>query len=317
MSEQEFTRPVLSAGRLESTSLAWRSRWLGAAWGLSLALGGAACGDQQVVVGVLAPGRPRFTAPERVATLNDDVARDEDPTLTGDLLEIHFMSERGANRDIWTSRRADVGSPWEAPTVELEERLNSADNEDTPAVSNDGLRIWFFRGSEQQTGIWMAERASRDDPWGDPSYVEALNPGHDDGVQAMNAHVDLPELRAVLGLNGPGTQGWDLAIASRESPEDGWGPFVPIDELNDAGDQLAPFLFDEGRQILFRSGDDLFWARRPGTDAPFEEPEALEEINFPDSRENDPYLSPDGSVLFFSSEQSGGTDIYEARRIAP
>ncbi|XXX82730.1 hypothetical protein WMF30_18380 [Sorangium sp. So ce134] len=282
-----------------------------------VALGGAACGDQRVVVGVLAPERPRFTAPEKVAALNDDVARDEDPTLTGDLLEIHFMSERGASQDIWVSRRPDLGSPWDTPTLELEETLNTPNSEDTPAISNDGLRIWFFRESEEQTGIWMSERASRSDPWGDPFYVDALNPGREDGAQAMNVHVDLPELRAVVGLNGPETQGWDLAIASRESPEDDWGPFAPISELNGEGDQLAPFLFDEGRQILFRSGDDLFWARRPGTNDAFEAPEALDELNDPEARENDPYLSPDGSILFFSSERSGGTDIYEARRIAP
>ncbi|WP_437839869.1 hypothetical protein [Sorangium sp. So ce1153] len=269
------------------------------------------------MIGAFVPERPRFTAPEKVAALNDDGARDEDPTLTGDLLEIHFMSERGGSQDIWVSRRADLGSPWEAPTVELLEKLNSADNEDTPAISNDGLRLWFFRGGEQQAGIWMSERPSRGDPWRDPFFVEALNPGHEDGTQAMNAHVDLPELRAVVGLNGPGTQGWDLAIASRESPEEAWGEFVPLAELNDAGDQLAPFLFDDGRQLFFRSGDDLFWARRQGPNDAFEAPEALEELNSPDARENDPYLSPDGSVVFFSSERSGGTDIYEARRIAP
>ncbi|WP_437759327.1 hypothetical protein [Sorangium sp. So ce1389] len=269
------------------------------------------------MIGAFVPERPRFAAPEKVAALNDDVARDEDPTLTGDLLEIHFMSERGGSQDIWASRRADPGSPWETPTVELLEKLNSAENEDTPAISNDGLRLWFFRGGEQQTGIWMSERASRGDPWGAPLFVEALNPGHEDGTQAMNAHVDLPELRAVVGLNGPETQGWDLAIASRDSPEDAWGEFVPLAELNDAGDQLAPFLFDDGRQLFYRSGDDLFWARRPGPNDAFEAPEALEELNSPDARENDPYLSPDGSVVFFSSERSGGTDIYEARRIAP
>ncbi|WP_104977755.1 TolB family protein [Sorangium cellulosum] len=293
-------------------------------WGLALALGGAACEDQQVIIGTLAPEppvyapeRPRFSAPEKVGALSDDVARDEDPTLTGDLLEIHFMSERGGSQDIWISRRADLDAPWEPPSVEVAAELNTDVNEDTPAISNDGLRLWFFRNSDPQAGIWMSERASRDDPWGAPVYVDALNPGHDGGTQAMNAHVDLPELRAVVGLNGPETQGWDLAIASRDSPDDPWGEFVPIAELNDEGEQLAPFLFDDGRQLLFRSGDDLFWARRQTTDEPFEAPEPLEELNAPDARENDPYLSPDGSVVFFSSERSGGSDIYEARRVAP
>lgn len=110
-SEPRFARPTPSAGLLEWTSPAWRSRWLRASWGLALAFGGVACEDQQVVIGVFAPERPRFAAPQKVASLNDDTARDEDPTLTGDLLEIHFMSERGASQHIWISRRADLGSP--------------------------------------------------------------------------------------------------------------------------------------------------------------------------------------------------------------
>ncbi|WP_437813737.1 hypothetical protein [Sorangium sp. So ce1078] len=313
MPDRGFARPVPSAGVLRWTPPAWRSRWPRAAWGLALALVGAACADQHVVIGVLAPPeRPRFAAPGDIASLNDGVARDEDPTLTGDLLEIHFMSQRGGGGDIWMSRRADLDSAWETPT--LEEELQSDTNEDTPSISDDGLRIWFFSGREQKTGIWMSERASRDAPWGAPSYVDALNP---EGVQVLSPHVDLPELRVVVGLNGPETEGWDLAIASRETPEDDWGPFVPIDELNGPGDQLSPFLFDDGRQLLFRSGDDLFWARRGSTNDTFEGAEPLEEVNDPGARELDPHLSPDGSVLFFASRRSGGTDIFEARRSAP
>ncbi|AUX44321.1 uncharacterized protein SOCE26_057850 [Sorangium cellulosum] len=265
------------------------------------------------MIGVVAPpARPQFAAPETVAGLNDGAARDEDPTLTGDLLEIHFMSRRGESGDIWMSRRADLGSPWEAPTVV--EELQSDTNEDTPSISDDGLRMWFFSGREQRTGIWRSERASRDAPWGAPSYVDALNP---EGVEVLSPHVDLPELRVVVGLKGPETDGWDLAIASRESPEDDWGAFVPIAELNGPGDQLSPFLFDDGRQILFRSGDDLFWARRRGADGAFDEVAPLDEVNDPDARELDPHLSPDGSILFFASQRSGGTDIFEARRNAP
>ncbi|KYF81278.1 hypothetical protein BE17_33590 [Sorangium cellulosum] len=52
----------------------------------------------------------------------------------------------------------------------------------------------------------MSERANRGDPWRAPFFVEALDPGHEDGPQAMSAHVDLPELRAVVGLNGPETE---------------------------------------------------------------------------------------------------------------
>ncbi|CAN91642.1 MULTISPECIES: PD40 domain-containing protein [Sorangium] len=88
-----------------------------------------------------------------------------------------------------------------------------------------------------------------------------------------------------------------------------------------AGDGARSSVFDEGRQILLRSsregGGDLFWARRPSTDAAFEEAESLDEpLNLPAERDTDPHLSPDGAVLFFASTRSGVADIYEARRVA-
>ncbi|WP_437898585.1 hypothetical protein [Sorangium sp. So ce124] len=303
-----------------------RSRGITVACGLWLALGGAGCEDQRFVIGVLAPGqgggggaagapeRPRFDAPSAVTELNSD-SREEDPTLTGDLLEIYFMSDRGGSRDIWASRRAAPGSPWEAPRAV--EALNGADSvEDTPCVSEDGLRIWFF-SERAPKGIWRAERASRDDPWGAPAHVDSLVAG--DG-EVMSPHVDPSELRVVVGVEPPAAETY-IAIASRERPEDPWGALAPLAGLDGAGDEHAPFLFDEGRQILFRSsregGGDLFWARRPSTDAAFEEAESLgEPLNLPAERDTDPHLSPDGAVLFFASTRSGVADIYEARRVA-
>ncbi|WP_434046176.1 MULTISPECIES: hypothetical protein [Sorangium] len=302
--------------------MSWRFQGSAAAWGLWLALGGAGCEDQRFVIGMFAPGqggggaagapeRPTFEPPAAVTELNSD-AREEDPTLTGDLLEIYFMSDRGGDRDIWRSRRASPGSPWDAP--QAVEALNSAEIEDTPSVSEDGLRIWFFSAREP-AGVRLAERASRDDPWGAPVHVAALDVPE---TEVMSPHVDPTELRVAVGLRGPSTAGWDIAIATRERPEDGWGALAPLAELNGPDDDHAPFLFDDGRQILFRSGGDLLWARRPAADAAFEAAEPLTApLNLPDARDTDPHLSPDGAVLFFASTRTGVADIYEARRLAP
>lgn len=297
----------------------WQSRGSAAAWGLWLALG-AGCDDQRVVIGAFAPGqggaggapeRPVFERATALAELNSD-AREEDPTVTGDLLEIYFMSDRDGDRDLWMSRRAAAGSPWGAPRAVGE--LNSDDVEDTPSVSDDGLTIWFFSAREP-AGIWRAERASGEAPWGAPARVGALDVPE---TEVMSPHVDAAGLRVAVGLRGPSTAGWDIAIATRERPEDGWSALAPLTGLNGPDDEHAPFLFDEGRQILFRSGGDLFWARRPGAGAAFEPPEPLgEPVNLPDERDTDPHLSRDGSVLFFASTRTGVADLYEARGPAP
>ncbi|AUX39923.1 uncharacterized protein SOCE26_013180 [Sorangium cellulosum] len=302
-----------------------------AVWGSLLALGGAGCEDQHVVIGVTAPGQgggggsgggaggaagapelPAFEAPTAVTEINSD-AREEDPTLTGDLLEIYFMSDRDGDRDIWTSRREALGSPWDPPHAV--ENINQAGiAEDTPSVSDAGLRLWFYSAREP-AGIWRAERASRDEPWGAPVHVDTLAVPE---TEVMSPHVDSSELHVAVGLRGPSTAGWDLAIATRERPDDDWGALAPLSELNGPDDEHAPFLFDDRRQILFRSGGDLLWARRPRADAAFEQAAPLAEpVNLSDARDTDPYLSPDGSVLFFASTRSGVADIYEARRAAP
>ncbi|WP_437612476.1 hypothetical protein WMF20_09150 [Sorangium sp. So ce834] len=302
-----------------------RFRGMAGAAGLWLAIGGAGCEDQHVVIGALSPGqggggagapeRPRFEAPTAVTEINSS-AREEDPTLTDDLLEIYFMSDREGSRDIWTSRRAGVGSPWDAPRAV--ENINLAESvEDTPCVSGDGLRIWFYSAREPQ-GIWLAERASRDDPWGTPVHVDALAV---EGATVMGPHVDPAGLHVVTGVTPADAETY-LAIASRERPEDDWSALAPLAGLDGPGDEGGPFLFDDGKQILFRSsrqgGGDLFWARRASAEAAFEEAAPLEEpVNLPGERDTDPHLSPDGSVLFFASTRTSVADIYEAHRVAP
>ncbi|WP_437757853.1 hypothetical protein [Sorangium sp. So ce1389] len=306
--------------------MSWRRQEIATAWGLWLALGGAGCQDQHFVIGNLTPGqgggggagapeRPTFEAPAAVAELNSE-AREEDPTLTDDLLEIYFMSDREGSRDIWTSRRAGLGSPWDAPHAV--ENINLAESiEDTPCVSRDGLLIWFYSTREPQ-GIWLAERASRDDPWGTPAHVDALAV---EGATVIGPHVDPPGLHLVTGVTPADAETY-LAIASRERPEDDWSALVPLAGVDGPGDEGGPFLFDDGKQILFRSsragGGDLFWARRASAEAAFEEAAPLEApVNLPEERDTDPHLSPDGSVLFFASTRTGVADIYEARRLTP
>ena len=103
------------------------------------------------------PPPPRFTPPVLVAALSDPDAIDEDPTFTGDLLELFFMSNRAGGRDIWTSRRATAADPWQPPTRVGE--LDSVDSDWAPAVSLDGLRIWFASD--------RGDRAARPDLAGD------------------------------------------------------------------------------------------------------------------------------------------------------
>src|SRR5262245_23929212 len=63
----------------------------------------------------------------------------DDPTLTADMLEIYFNSNRSGNDDIWMSTRSTTSSVWNDPTLVAE--LNTISRESDPEVSYDGLVI--------------------------------------------------------------------------------------------------------------------------------------------------------------------------------
>ena len=56
----------------------------------------------------------------------------------------------------------------------------------------------------------------------------------------------------------------------------------------------------------------LFVAWRRSTSAPFTIYVPLDDINSPDYEERDPWLAPDGTQLYFTSNRTGVPQIYVA-----
>jgi hypothetical protein len=116
--------------------------------------------------GVLQP-RP-FGPPSVITAVADPNADSEDPSMTGDSLELYFMSTRSGNPDIWLSARPSTSAPWGAPTAVKE--LNTSVDEGAPGVSLDGLALWFCRSAmPNRPEIWLSTRAARGQPWGPPT----------------------------------------------------------------------------------------------------------------------------------------------------
>src|SRR5690606_29760527 len=104
-------------------------------------------------------------------------------------------------------------------------------------------------------------------------------------------------------------------LARRSETGDGFAEPVLIEEL--ASTELIvidAFLSDDGLTLWLNRAPldgnaDLFRAARPSLDAPFSEPEPLEDLNT-DADERDPWLSPDGTQLYFTSDRDGDPAIY-------
>lgn len=256
--------------------------------------------------GADAPGRPVFGAPRLIEELSLPDAKDQDPTLTADLLEIFFFSDRGGEEDLWTSRRVALGEPWQPPTLVAE--LSSTELDINPAVSGDGLELWFHSRREP-SGIYHTIRATREDPWDTPQHVAAFG-----GHIAPAPSADL--LRMGLSVLMGDDEHREIVESIRASVDAEWAPFQAIAGLNVEADDSTPFLFGEGLVLFFssaRSGaGDLYWTSRPDFESPVATPQPLTELNDAQALDTHPHVAADGKRIYFGSLRSGMADLYEA-----
>ncbi len=89
-----------------------------------------------------------------------------------------FSSDRpgGYGRfDLWMTTRETMSDEWDTP-VPLENVNSSSENEFGPAMSPDGLLLFFLRGTSVDADMWMASRKSVEEPFGFPVKVpEPIN----------------------------------------------------------------------------------------------------------------------------------------------
>lgn len=301
--------PLCGSGCDEHSQVVARERTgTGGALGDGDGGAGGATGASSPTGGVSSIGPPLLAPPAAVSGLNDPVAKDQDPTLTEDQLEIFFFSDRGGKSDIWTSTRETEDSDWETPTPVSE--LNSVETEQNPAISQDGLSIWFYSRREP-LGIYFAQRPTRTEPFEEPELIP-ISKGSDPDAFPIAPSVDVDQLRMALSIGASTSR--DLYEMVRPSLTGSWGVPALLLGVNSEHVDSTPFLVGEGREMLFHSGrsgsGDLFWAYRESPGLPFTQVEPLGELNDPAAFESHPHLTSDGRWLYFGSDRSGNTDIY-------
>jgi hypothetical protein len=217
----------------------------------------------------------------------------DDPTITGDLLEM-YLNWSG---DVWITKRGTTGDNWGALT--LVNPLSTGSNETTPEVSLDGLTMLFSSDRSGGLGsgdIWMSSRNNRNMAWGTPVALVELNS-------------TLTSERASVDPN--------IYIATRLLPT---GPFMtpqPVTELNTAFHDGSVMLSADKRMICFdsdRSGNMEVWcATRPTGAGTFGAAEKMS-FNDPAADDSDPWLSPDKNLIVWSSNRSGSFQVWYVRR---
>jgi hypothetical protein len=237
------------------------------------------------------------------------VGNEDDPTLTSDLLELYFNRD---TNDIWRVSRASPTAAWGTPAPVIELGLAT-----TPELAPDGLAIYLGSdrvGTAGSLDIYLATRPDRTATWSTPARVVELCTADTDS----NAAVTADQLRMVFARRTGAARGVEVFAASRAAVTAPWSSIATIDVLGSASADGDAILTADELSVYFystRTGrGDLYVATRPARDAPFTTPVPIAELNTVDAVEQDPWISPDGRHLFFSSDRTGAFAIYESMR---
>lgn len=228
---------------------------------------------------------------------------EEKPTLTADMLELYF----DISPTIYVMTRATTGDAWTspAPVTELSGFVNTV----SPEVSGDGLTMFLtsrHNGTSTQEDIYMSTRPDRQTAWSTPAIVSELSTNQIDIAAAATDDLLTLVMERYVSAQA------DLFITSRAAITDPWGPLVALDTVNSGLDDGNPFLWHDKKTLYFSStiggGGDLYVSDN------FSAPQPITELNIDFTFDGEPWVSPDGHDIYFTSERSGTSGLYHSTR---
>jgi hypothetical protein len=216
--------------------------------------------------------------------------------------------------------RAQRFSDWSTPQ-NLGAVVNSAFNDQHPAVSPDDLALYFVSdrpGGPGGTDIWVTRRNSVDDPWGTPvTLPSSINTAAAEFAPAFGAGGHL----LLFGSERPGGCGSrDIWVSFRRDKRDDFAWEAPVNlgcSLNFSGFDDGPTWFEDGESgdlvtIYFTSqnrpgglGDFDIWASTQNADGSFGPAVNVAELNSP-FRDTRTTIRKDGLEMIFTSQRPGG-----------
>ena len=195
--------------------------------------------------------------------------REIEPSISGDGLELYFGSWDDYILRVCTrpSKDAPWGSPVKiGPPVGSDVPAMEIGSNDawSPDISADGLSLYFSStrvGGFGDGDIWVAKRATKDDPWGEPVN---LGPNVNTYSNDWSPNISTDDLTLTF------SRGFmSIWITTRKSVNDVWGPAVKLDLTPPPGQWnqfFAPALSPDGTALYFRAslawggfGEGDFW----------------------------------------------------------
>jgi hypothetical protein len=199
------------------------------------------------------------------------------------------------------------------------------------SFSADGLEVYLVpsaaplrSGGQGGADIWVLTRATVGDDWGSP---ENLGPNVNTASNDWGVSITVDGLELYFYSNRPeGYGGADIYVTRRATRTSPWGPATNLGQkVNGSFADTWPMVSSDGLELYFASdrpgnlgASDIYVSKRATTQDPWGDSENLgPAVNSPGD-EVITRLSPDGLLLFFSSDRPGGFgrygDGYVARR---
>lgn len=240
------------------------------------------------------------------------------PALGQTVLFLHTFGGSAQGAALWFAVRPDRSSEFGPPTLVSE--LDTANDEKSPSVTEDGLELVFARYAGTSTGkLYRATRETATAAWNPATLISTL----DSTGSTESPWLSADGLRIVFSSSRTGPN--LLFEATRASRLAEFGAPLPLAELHTGSSgENTPTLSTDGLEILFSSvrpggpgGYDIYTARRPTTDQPFGTPMLVSELSSP----RDDYglrLASDDVTLYFNYDAlvNGGAnaDLWVATR---
>jgi hypothetical protein len=221
-----------------------------------------------------------------------------------------------------TGNQADGGSwkPFGTPTVVTGLRSDT-DNVFDPAMTFEGLELYFASPTGGQNDIWVSTRTVTTDPWGPSTMVAELSSPQND--QDPEVSVDgLTMYLASDRVGDGGDNGMRIYVSMRRTRDTPWMTPMLVSGLGSSTLDEAPGLDRTELNLAFASqrGIDttahLFSASRPDTSQSWQNVTELSALNST-WQDNGPALFSNGAGLVFASWRltKGGTaDLFQAAR---
>lgn len=223
---------------------------------------------------------------------------------------------------------ATIPSGWSEP-VNLGPVINSPSADQSPALSPDGLSLYFASDRPGTLGgvdLWVSRRASRHSDWGTPVNLGAgiNSPSIESGPNlSPDGHL------LFFQSNRPGGQGSnDIYVSHRADTHDDFGWDAPVNlgpDVNTRAAEVAPWYQQrdaEGPTLYFDRGPsnvfaDIYKAPMTRDGHPRGPATLVAEVSTPDFNDGRMTVRADGRQIIFFSDRPGGlgvTDLWSSTR---